>query len=297
MEYSIRQSVLDNPLFVAFRIRDSWAVWDDGGMEGEYGLWRSEWENRKAEERAKTAKLATEDAIHLLRMLQALQIASNCDETTTAFSVGCVVTLSSSGKVISTGYSREEPGNTHAEEVALNRLIRNFSKTDSSDVVELDLYTTMEPCSERLSQKAPCVQRVLDFNTLGLGREGRVMRIVRVFQGVKEPDDFVKCVGTQTLQRSHLEVATVTEPTLMKNSKTGEQLRVPSGWLEREAIRLAKKGHADQKESLGGEARLWSEQGWEPGPGDSNSSSSSSSSSSRGGESSASGLRRRGNDR
>ncbi|UZJ56617.1 hypothetical protein CBS101457_005937 [Exobasidium rhododendri] len=264
MSAPLREIVLNNPLFVAFRVRDSWAVWDDGGMEGEYGFWKREWERRRAEDHSQLSRSSTEDSIHVIRLLQALQSASKCDETTAAFSVGCVIALSSSGDVLSTGYSREEPGNTHAEEVALNRLIREQRKSDSSEVLELDLYTTMEPCSTRLSKKASCVERVLDFNALRLGRDGKTLRIVRIFQGVREPEDFVKCVGTRLLESNGLEVVTVTGPIVMKKSTTKEEVQLASGWLEREAIRLAKAGHADQKPSQANEAMMWSQAGWVP---------------------------------
>lgn len=196
-------------------------------------------------------------------MLQALHLASQCEETTAAFSVGCVITVSASGEVLSTGYSRQEPGNTHAEEVALDQLASKSScSLQSNRYLDLDLYTTMEPCSERLSGKMPCTQRILEFNKARFSRGDRVMRIARIFQGVQEPEDFVKCVGTRALQQEGLQVTTVQGPTKMRRISTGEQAQIESGWIEREALRLAKKGHPDQKKSRGSESRLWKETGW-----------------------------------
>ncbi|CAD6977002.1 unnamed protein product, partial [Tilletia controversa] len=43
----IRQIVLDHPIAIAFRIRDSWTVWEDGGIETDYAHWRREWERRR----------------------------------------------------------------------------------------------------------------------------------------------------------------------------------------------------------------------------------------------------------
>lgn len=263
MSASFRQMALDNPLLIALRIRDSWAVWDDGGIEGEYGLWRREWERRKAVLEVDGGGVVSDEA-HLTRLLQALQLASKCEGTTAAFSVGCVITVTSTGEVLSTGYSRQEPGNTHAEEVALANLMHGEPALPSSPSLHLDLYTTMEPCSERLSKKAPCVQRMLDFNKAAYTFQGKAMEIVRIFQGVQEPEDFVKCVGTLRLESEGFQVATVQGPREMLNGQTGERLTVDAGWIEREAIRLAKKGHPDQPDSKGDEERLWRESGWMP---------------------------------
>lgn len=38
--------ILNNPLLVWFQIRDGWAVWPDGGREGEWQRWRQQWERR-----------------------------------------------------------------------------------------------------------------------------------------------------------------------------------------------------------------------------------------------------------
>lgn len=257
---SLRRAMLDSPILIALRVRDSWAVWDDAGVEAEYGFWREKWERRKRDQLVESTKASSR---HLDTMLQALQLASQCEETNAAFSVGCVISLSSSGAQLSTGFSRQEPGNTHAEEVALNHLMSTSTTFSGPSVVELDLYTTMEPCSERLSKKPPCVQRILDFNKAGYSRgDGKKMKITRIFQGVQEPDDFVKCAGTHILQQEGVQVVTVLGPTKMQSAKTGEQVTLEPGWIEREALRLAKQGHTDQKTTLGSEARMWSEADW-----------------------------------
>ncbi|KAE8257674.1 hypothetical protein A4X13_0g2200 [Tilletia indica] len=43
----IRQLLLDHPVAIALRIRDSWTVWEDGGIETDYANWRREWERRR----------------------------------------------------------------------------------------------------------------------------------------------------------------------------------------------------------------------------------------------------------
>ncbi|KAJ1909272.1 hypothetical protein IWQ60_011258 [Tieghemiomyces parasiticus] len=107
-----------------------------------------------------------------------------------AYCVGAV--LVTDGKVLTTGFSRELPGNTHAEECALLKL-------DSAPVNLRDatMYTTMEPCSERLSGKPPCTERII---SAGVGR---------VVLGVKEPAHFVQCQGVKLLEAAGVKVVYV----------------------------------------------------------------------------------------
>jgi len=127
---------------------------------------------------------------HRSYMELALAQAKKCEETTTAFSVGAVLVLD--GEVLETGYSRELPGNTHAEQCALEKY---FARTGEKNVPEgTIIYTTMEPCSERLSGNLPCVDRILKTN------------IKTVFVGVLEPDTFIKeNTGLRKLQESNIE--------------------------------------------------------------------------------------------
>lgn len=112
---------------------------------------------------------------HRKYMEMAIGEAQKCEGTTTAFSVGAV--LVKDGEVLSTGYSRELPGNTHAEQCALEKY---FEKVGVRDVPEgTVIYTTMEPCSERLSGNLPCVDRILES------------KIKSVFVGVVEPETFI----------------------------------------------------------------------------------------------------------
>ena len=62
----------------------------------------------------------TTDEIHVKYMLQAVECANESIPVDTAYCVGCVIVKNS--VIISTGYSRELPGNTHAEESALIKL-------------------------------------------------------------------------------------------------------------------------------------------------------------------------------
>ena len=116
---------------------------------------------------------------HRKYMKQAISEAEKCGPTKTAFNVGAV--LVNGTRVLSTGYSRELPGNTHAEQCALEKYF--VEAGGQRDVPPGSvLYTTMEPCSLRLSGNEPCVQRILSLRG----------HIRTVFVGIMEPDTFVK---------------------------------------------------------------------------------------------------------
>lgn len=319
----LRQLILDHPIAVALRLRDSWTVWLDGGIEGEYEAWRAKWKSRRpampapglhadattnhsisasvarAQRESPAAEPENIDDItffagpgavqpdldaslkalltdtlesgttstssdpHYSLILRTLQLAAKCPPTTTAFCVGCVITIRGTDSILSSGFSREtgDAANEHAEQVALQKLISGGNSTpiplneEQNREIELDLYTSMEPCSERMSGALPCVQRIIAFNANGTrvaitGLDTpRRLRISRVFQALAEPADFIaENTSPSRLRSQGIELVTVLPP-LKANI-------VERGWIEREALRLAKNGHSDQpaernEESLG----------------------------------------------
>ncbi|GAA5911745.1 hypothetical protein JCM8208_005586 [Rhodotorula glutinis] len=162
----------------------------------------------------------TSDPDHVRFMRLALAEARKSVHTPTAFCVGAVVVSAPHHPtrpldVLATGYSRELEGNTHAEQCALDKVALSASpprapsstSTISSSSSPLDslldgasIYTTMEPCSTRLSGNTPCVQRVL------------ASPIQRVYVGVLEPSDFVECEGVRLLREAGREVFVVVDP-------------------------------------------------------------------------------------
>jgi pyrimidine deaminase RibD-like protein len=144
---------------------------------------------------------------------QALNEAQKCIPTPTAYCVGCVVVDPSTQTILSMGFSRELPGNTHAEECAIAKLKVTMN---DRELKGLDLYTTMEPCSERLSGNKPCTDRILESEGL----------IGRVVLGVREPDTFVKCVAVEKLLAHGIVV--------VRNDDEG---------LEQECLGVARRGH------------------------------------------------------
>lgn len=122
-------------------------------------------------------------------MAFAVELSRKCPRTDRAFSVGCVIV---NGGVVATGYSREEAENEHAEELALRR-------ADPEALRGATLYSSLEPCSVRLSGRRPCADRI--------ARGG----VVRVAYAMAEPATFVECQGARVLRENGLEVVEMTE--------------------------------------------------------------------------------------
>lgn len=146
------------------------------------------------------ANMSTEDVAYLE---QALELARKAPALPTNFRVGAVIV--SDRQVLATGYTMELPGNTHAEECALEKL--------AADASSATLYTTLEPCGKRLSGNTPCVDRIL------------ASTINRVVFGAKEPDTFIK--DSESCKR-------MTEAGLKWEY-------IPD--LETEILKVAKEGH------------------------------------------------------
>jgi len=105
------------------------------------------------------------------------------------------------GIVLSTGYSRELAGNTHAEANALQKArmlqtLPGISETSTLSTLlhTASVYTTLEPCSVRTSGLAPCANALVDAG------------VKEVIIGVQEPDDFVTCEGVKVLRDGGVEV-------------------------------------------------------------------------------------------
>ncbi|KII88432.1 hypothetical protein PLICRDRAFT_140667 [Plicaturopsis crispa FD-325 SS-3] len=175
--------------------------------------------------------MATENAEHTRLLNLALSEAQKCEPTPKAFCVGCIIAVPSPSAgdapiVLSAGYSRELPGNTHAEANALAKarsltpaelsvLLPRASSPVTVDALlqTADVYTTMEPCSVRTSGLAPCADALVAAG------------IRRCFIGVGEPDDFVNCEGAKKLKDAGIEVVWVKG-------------------LEEECLRAARRGHS-----------------------------------------------------
>lgn len=138
---------------------------------------------------ARDAALANTPIDHKSLMAQALAVARKSIYIPSAFCVGAIITTPS-GAILSTGYSREQPGNTHAEQVAISKLLSSSSPVPGQAAI----YTTMEPCNIRLSRNKSCVDRILECGW-----------VKKVYVGVMEPADFVENGGKARLEAAGIE--------------------------------------------------------------------------------------------
>jgi pyrimidine deaminase RibD-like protein len=197
---------------------------------------------------------------HLEYLQLALEEAKKCTPVPTAFCVGCVIVVhpeeiesndkdrtsdtkdedsdapKPDGIILSTGYSRELPGNTHAEANALHKakhlppppaLSKNFVTSapippaadidnDKKNKIRAE-YLTSYPVEPTLPISAllrtadvyttlePCSVR-----TSGLAPCSKALveaGIKRCFIGTAEPPDFVQCEGAKQLMDTGIEVS------------------------------------------------------------------------------------------
>ncbi|EPE08969.1 cytidine and deoxycytidylate deaminase [Ophiostoma piceae UAMH 11346] len=180
------------------------------------------------------------DDRHIAYMRQALSLARLSPPKPSNYRVGAVLVgedeEGDTGGVIATGYTLECPGNTHAEQCCFIKLAEQYgvAEEDLSSTLttaqlprRLALYTTMEPCSFRMSGNLPCVQRVLRLAGNGLPNS-TTLREITVYCGVTEPDTFVsKNTGRATLENAGIAV-----------------VHVPG--LEEDILAVATAGHAKE---------------------------------------------------
>jgi len=198
----------------------------------------------------------TPDPLNVAIMRHCLELTLQCPVSPTAFCVGSTLFLPASsplfdklkdyfptfpdpttgapaGLVLADGYSRQIPGNTHAEANALANFRERMTELteaepettadgeakpaprDLPDTAEIlaqsSCYATMEPCSVRTSGGPSCALELVRAH------------VKTVFLGVEEPPDFVQCEGVRILETGGVEVRRVVG-------------------LEEDCLRLARRG-------------------------------------------------------
>lgn len=140
-----------------------------------------------------------------------LELASKSPPRPSNFRVGAVLVAAATNTILSTGYTLELPGNTHAEQCALAKFAEEhmLPEEEVGELLKGDLdaviYTSMEPCFERLSGNLPCADRIVRTSVKQSGHG-----IKRVYTGVSEPETFVKKnEGKAKLQDAGIEVTHV----------------------------------------------------------------------------------------
>lgn len=179
--------------------------------------------------------MAPSDEHHLSYLRQALDLARKSPPKPTNFRVGALLVSypnndALSARVLSSGYTLELEGNTHAEQCALAKLASQHSIPESelckvlTSEANAILYTTLEPCSIRLSGNTPCVQRIIATRSPCGGIGG----IRKVIFGAEEPAIFVK--GSESCRMM---------------SEAGIEWEYVNG-LNDEILAVAKEGHKQE---------------------------------------------------
>lgn len=153
-------------------------------------------------------------------MAYALTLATRSPPKPTNYRVGAIVVDADTNTVLAEGYTLELEGNTHAEQCCLQKLSAQCCVPEDALGPALPLntvlYTTVEPCSLRLSGNLPCVERIL--------RLGNAIK--KVYVGVKEPEKFVgENTGRAKLEAAGIEVVLVPgmEEEILKIATAGHQ--------------------------------------------------------------------------
>lgn len=161
--------------------------------------------------------MSSETDLHLSLFRHALSRARLSPPKPTNFRVGALLySPSSTPQILTTGYTLESPGNTHAEQTCFLKLAAAHSIPSLSDGEAEDrlgpllpadtvLYTTMEPCNKRSAGNLTCVERILR-----LRKEDGGVAIRKVVCGVREPEKFVgENEGRKRLEEAGIEVVHV----------------------------------------------------------------------------------------
>ena len=183
---------------------------------------------------------------HSAYMQKCISLAEQSPPRPTNFRVGAILlsrknddSTGAEDRILSTGYTMELAGNTHAEQCCFSNFaaVHNASKDNVASVLpdepdrKLLMYVSMEPCGKRLSGNTPCAQRIART------REGGRPGVHKVFFGVKEPETFVgESEGCRMLSAAGIEWEHI-------------------GGFEREILTVATAGHenseAEVKAALG----------------------------------------------
>ncbi|MBM3495272.1 MAG: dCMP deaminase [Armatimonadetes bacterium] len=126
-------------------------------------------------------------------LAEAIELARRCPPSDSAFAVGAWI-VGADGRPVASGYSRELDDKVHAEEAALRK-----AATDGLNVEGAVLYSSMEPCSVRLSGRPSCCEHI---RRAGIGR---------VVYAQSEPPLFVRCQGKAQLLDAGVQVSEIGE--------------------------------------------------------------------------------------
>lgn len=119
-------------------------------------------------------------------LAEAVELSRRCPPSPGAYAVGAVVVANGTRAV---GWSRMTDPSVHAESAALAALVGA-----GADPAGGTLYTSLEPCSDRRSDRPTCTELIVAAG------------ITRVVFALREPPLFADCEGAELLAAAGVEV-------------------------------------------------------------------------------------------
>jgi pyrimidine deaminase RibD-like protein len=144
-------------------------------------------------------------------LLEAIDLSRRCPPTDTAYCVGAII-VSAEGTTLAAGFSRESDQHVHAEESALAKLAGA-----PATLAGATIYSSLEPCSIRMSRPRPCTRLILDAG------------IRRVVFALREPPLFAHCQGVELLRDGGVDVIEISELGQLVRDVNARVLRPPPG--------------------------------------------------------------------
>ena len=158
---------------------------------------------------------------HTRYMQLALSLAQKSTPKPTNYCVGALLVDPGENRILATGFTSECSGNTHAEQCCFIKLAAEHGIIEERVGEVLPegcvLYTTVEPCSERLSGNLPCVDRIIRTR---IGSNG----VRKVYVGINEPKKFIdKNTSAQKLKENGIDCIHVPgmEEDILKTASAG----------------------------------------------------------------------------
>ncbi|HST64633.1 MAG TPA: dCMP deaminase [Mycobacteriales bacterium] len=119
-------------------------------------------------------------------LAEAVELSRRCPPSPGAYAVGAVVVA---GGIRAVGWSRRTDPTEHAEAAALAALA-----AAGADPAGGTLYSSMEPCSDRRSDRPTCTELIVAAG------------LTRVVFALREPPLFADCHGAELLAAAGIEV-------------------------------------------------------------------------------------------
>ncbi|KAL8347464.1 hypothetical protein RB601_003102 [Gaeumannomyces tritici] len=155
---------------------------------------------------------------HRAFMERAIEVAKLSPPGANKFCVGAVLVDTDKNEELSTGYSLEyprdykgDPGTTHAEQCCFIKIADKHGLPEERihEVLPPNtaLYTTMEPCNDRLSGNMTCATRILRLKSA----------VKTVYVGIREPSTFIaNNDGQQRLESEGVKVFSPAFPDMVE---------------------------------------------------------------------------------